>query len=160
MLLNGLPGRKVILKGNHDYWWDTVSKMRKTFCAAGIENIEFIYNSCVNTEGMALCGTRGWCVPACADDRRIIAREAGRLERSLQCADPDCEPVAFLHYPPVYEDYCFEEIIAVLQKYGVKRCFYGHLHGSSIQHAVSGSRFGVEFCLVSADSLDFCPIKL
>ena len=159
-LLSSLPGRKVILKGNHDYWWDTVSKMTRFLNENGIYDIEFIYNSCVSADGFALCGTRGWMDQTTEQDRKIIAREAGRLERSLMSAPQGTERVVFMHYPPVYDSGYTEEFITVMQKYDVKRCFYGHLHASSIRKAVQGTHFGMDFFLVSADSIDFLPLNI
>lgn len=159
-LLAGLPGRKVIVKGNHDYWWDTVSKMTRILNEHGIFGFEFIYNSCALTENYALCATRGWCERKNEQDDKIIEREAGRLERSLMCAPIGLEKVVFMHYPPVFEGGCIEEFVAVMQKYGVKRCFYGHLHAASIKNAVRGTHFGIEFFLVSADAIDFLPLKI
>ncbi len=159
-LLARLPGRKVIVKGNHDYWWDTVSKMTRILNKRGICNFEFIYNSCVSVENYALCATRGWCEKKSEQDDKIIMREAGRLERSLMCAPNGLEKVVFMHYPPVFDGGCIEEFVSVMQKYGVKRCFYGHLHAASIKNAVRGTHFGIEFFLVSADAIDFLPLKI
>lgn len=158
--LSRLPGRKIIVKGNHDYWWDTVSKMTRMLNERGIFGFEFIYNSCVTAENYALCATRGWCERQNEQDDKIITREAGRLERSLKCAPQGLEKVVFLHYPPIFEGGCIDELVSVMQKYGVKRCFYGHLHAASIKNAVRGVHSGIEFFLVSADAIDFLPLKI
>lgn len=161
-LIDSLPGKKLLLKGNHDYWWDTVSKMRRFLEENGITTIDFIFNNSYFCDGLWLCGTRGWMLEstsATQSDKKIIARECGRLERSIQSAG-EGEKIAFLHYPPLYEDTVAEEFIEILQKYGINRCYYGHLHGISIKNATEGTHFGINFSLVSADAIDFLPIKI
>ena len=162
-LLDSLPGRKLLLKGNHDYWWETVSKMKRFFQENEICSIDFIYNNSFTVDGISICGTRGWTVETentTENDKKIIKREAGRLERSLSSAPKDTEKVAVLHYPPIFEDYKAVEILDVLQKYDVKRCYYGHLHAFSVKKAKKGEFFGIKFYLVSADSIDFLPINI
>lgn len=157
--LESLPGKKFILKGNHDYWWSTVSKM-KAFCADnGFGSIDFIHNCAKTAGGLALCGTRGWFYDLDAGaDRKVLLREVGRLRASVEDGRKSgLETVVFLHYPPLYADYRCDEIMDALIDLGVKRCFYGHLHGRSRQNAVTGVREGIEFRLVSADSLGFVP---
>ena len=157
--LRRLPGRKILLKGNHDYWWETLSKMNRFLQNEGIEDIFFLQNNCYLYEGVAICGTRGWALEG-ENHQKMIARETARLEMSLKSAPDNIEKIAFLHYPPVLQDLACMPMIEVMQKYGVKRCFYGHLHGLSIQNAVLGENFGINFSLVSADSLDFCPLNI
>ena len=162
-LIESLPGKKLLVKGNHDYWWDTVSKMKKFFCLNNITSIDFVYNNSFVVDGFAICGTRGWTVETentTLNDRKIILREAGRLERSLASAPDDVEKLVFLHYPPIFEQYQAQEILDVMQKYDVKRCFYGHLHSCSVKKAKKGEYFGIKFYLVSADSIDFLPINI
>lgn len=158
--LDGLPGRKLIVKGNHDYWWDTVGKMTRFLKENGIFSIEFIYNSCAAAENFAVCATRGWGERQTEKDEKIIAREAGRLERSLMRAPDGLEKIAVLHYPPVFESGYTAEFVNVMQKYGARRCYYGHLHGASVKNAVQGRHFGIDFFLVSADSIDFLPVNI
>ncbi len=161
-LIDSLPGKKLLLKGNHDYWWDTVSKMKKFLNENGITSIDFLFNNSFNCDGLWLCGTRGWMLEsssATAHDKKIIARECSRLDRSLGSAG-EGERVAFLHYPPIYDEVVAPEFIEVLQKHGVNRCFYGHLHGISIKNAAEGTHFGINFKLVSADAIDFLPISI
>lgn len=162
-LLDSLPGTKLIVKGNHDYWWETVSKMKRFLSDNGITTIDFLYNNSFTVDGISVCGTRGWTVETentGEKDKKIILREAGRLERSLACAPEHTEKIAVLHYPPLFEDYTASEIIDVLQKFDVKRCFYGHLHSASVKKAKKGEYFGIKFYLVSADSIDFLPINI
>lgn len=162
-LIDSLPGKKLVLKGNHDYWWDTVSKMRRVFSEYGITTVDFIFNNSFVTDGVAVCGTRGWMLEstsATENDKKIITREAGRLERSLASAPDGVEKIAVFHYPPVYDGNVAEQFVQMLQKYNVKRAYYGHLHGPSIKKADVGTHFGINFCLVSADAIDFLPINI
>ena len=157
--IHALPGRKIILKGNHDYWWTTLRAFDR-FCAEhGFENFHVLNNSCFFYGEIALCGTRGWFYDAQKEgshDEKIFRRELGRLERSLQLAG-DAEKYCFLHYPPRYRGYACPEILELLKKYGVTRCYYGHLHADSIRLALEDDYQGVQYRLVSADHVDFRP---
>ncbi len=162
--LESLPGQKVLLKGNHDYWWETLSKMQRFFAENSINSLQFLHNNCIFYKGTALCGTRGWFYdpndPSARDDK-IFRRELCRLEASLRLArqqSPECEVFCFLHYPPVFSGTEVPEITGLLQQYGVSRCYYGHLHGESCRGAFSGLRGGIEYRLVSADALHFRPL--
>jgi len=160
--LHGLPGRKLILKGNHDYWWSTVSKMER-FCAEkGFDDIRFIHNSAERCGNIAVCGTRGWFYDLKdSDDKKVLLREAGRLDASIRAAlQTGLEPVVFLHYPPLYGDYRCDEIMEVLLRHGVRRCFYGHLHAQSHSRAVNGWAEGILFTNIAADWLRFVPIEV
>ncbi len=152
--LTRLPGRKILLKGNHDYWWETVSKMNRFLAENEIDDIFFLQNNHYLYENVALCGTRGWALEG-EDHLKMIARETARLKLSLESAPKEYEKIVFLHYPPIYPDNDCQPMIELMQEFGVKKCFYGHLHGISIQNAVVGEHFGINFSLVSADSLDF-----
>ena len=159
--LNELPGRKVMLKGNHDYWWNTASKMNKFFQENGFDTLNILHNNCILYGDVALCGTRGWFYE---EDRgehsaKVFNRELMRLEASLKAAG-EREKLCFLHYPPLYQGYRCQEIIDLLHRYEVKRCYYGHLHGGSHRLAVCGMRDGVEYGLVAADYLRFKPEKI
>ena len=156
-----LPGRKILLKGNHDYWWETVSKMTRFFEAEGLENFEFLHNNCLCYGDVALCGTRGWFldVEKGPHNEKMLRREVMRLEASLKAAG-DREKICFLHYPPLYQGYRCQEILDLLAKYDIKRCCYGHLHGRSTRAAFEGEHQGTAFALVSADHLHFMPKKL
>ena len=163
--LASLPGKKLIGKGNHDFWWSTVTKMQKFLEQNAIHGIEFLYNNAYDAGSAILCGTRGWPFEedfADPHNEKIFKRELLRLEASLKlgaAADPE-EILCFLHYPPLYASYRCGEIIELLHKYGVKRCIYGHLHGKSLSHAVTGEQEGIEWKLVSGDFVDFIPIFL
>ena len=159
--LNGLPGQKLIMKGNHDYWWSTANKMNAFFRAEGFDTLRLLHNNSYTVEGYALCGTRGWLFDADEPhDEKVMNREIGRLRLSLQAAEPGKERLVFLHYPPVYTGADAPEIVAVLKEYGIRRCFYAHLHGKAIRFAVQGEVDGIRYKLVSADGLQFCPYKI
>lgn len=159
--IHKLPGNKILLKGNHDYWWSTLTRMNEFVAANGYASFSFLNNNCFVAENTAICGTRGWMFEAGEEhNTKIIARETGRLRNSLACAAreyPQAEPVVFLHYPPIYGSAQVPEFIAVLHEYGVRRCYYGHLHGDAIRYAFNGAREGVEYRLISADYLRFMP---
>ncbi|MGM9662202.1 MAG: metallophosphoesterase [Oscillospiraceae bacterium] len=161
--IDALPGKKLIIKGNHDYWWNTAAKMRRFFQEHELTTLEVLHNSCALYGDTALCGTRGWFyeeeAAAGSHNDKVLQRELGRLETSLQAAG-EREKLCFLHYPPLYQGYRCEEVLALLRRYGVRRCCYGHLHGPSHRLAVQGTAEGVEFSLVSADYLGFRPKKI
>ena len=154
-----IPGRKIILKGNHDYWWCTARKF-KEFCEKhGFENLELLNNNHFEYDGYAICGTRGWFFEeerGSQHDEKVFKRELLRLEASLKAAG-DLPKIVFLHYPPRYKGYTCEPILELLDQYDVRRCFYGHLHGASHGLAMEGLWDGIDFRLVSADKLDFKP---
>ncbi len=160
--INRIPGRKIILKGNHDYWWSTASKFTK-FCEAnGYENMHVLNNNCYTYGDVALCGTRGWFFEedrSGAHDEKVFKRELGRLEASLKAAGEQ-QKIVFLHYPPRYKGYECTEILDLLKKYEVRQCFYGHLHGPSHALAQEGQWEGISFKLVAADKLQFSPWKV
>ena len=160
--INEIPGRKIILKGNHDYWWSTAAKFHK-FCAEhGLENMFILNNNHFEYGGWAICGTRGWFFEeerSGQHDEKVFKRELIRLEASLKSAG-DLNKLVFLHYPPRYKGYECREILDLLEKYEVRRCFYGHLHGGSHKLAMEGLWDGVEFRLVAADYLGFQPFKV
>ena len=157
--INEIPGKKIILKGNHDYWWSTATKFYQ-FCSENGFSQQFILNNNHYTCGdWAICGTRGWFFEESRSgehDEKVFKRELIRLEASLQSAK-DMPKMVFLHYPPKYKGYECPEIINLLEKYQVSKCFYGHLHGPSHGLAVEGLHGGVEYKLVSADRLNFHP---
>ncbi len=160
--IHRLGGQKIILKGNHDYWWSTASKLNTFFREQEIDSIRVLHNNCFFYGDIAICGTRGWFYEeekGGAHDKKIMAREIGRLEASLKAAG-DREKICFLHYPPVYSGYECREILELLRFYGVCECCYGHLHGYSHKKAVQGPYGGVHYHMVSGDYLNFLPLKL
>ncbi len=160
--INEIPGRKIILKGNHDYWWSTAAKFNK-FCEENsFENMHLLNNNSFEYEDWAICGTRGWFFEeerSGQHDEKVFKRELIRLEASLKAAG-DRRKMVFLHYPPRYKGYECREILDLLEKYEVRRCFYGHLHGGSHKLAMEGLWGGTEFRLVSADYLGFRPFEV
>ena len=160
--INKIPGRKIILKGNHDYWWSTAAKFQR-FCVENhFSNMFILNNNFYEYEDWAICGTRGWFFEesrSSEHDEKVFKRELLRLETSL-CAAGDRNKMVFLHYPPRYKGYECQEILDLLQKYGVRRCFYGHLHGPSHKLAMEGVWDSVEFRLTAADYLNFTPFRV
>ena len=157
-----IPGRKLIVKGNHDYWWSTAAKFQKFCQENGFEDFHLINNNCYDYGDYALCGTRGWFFEedrSGEHDEKVFKRELMRLEASLKAAG-EKQKIVFLHYPPRYKGYTCEEILALLKKYQVRQCFYGHLHGGSQKLAMQGVWDGTDFRLVAADYLDFWPYKV
>lgn len=157
--IGGFNGSKIFLKGNHDYWWEGLGKMRRILRENGINDIDFLHNNSFNYDNLAICGSRGWFYEEESDsehDAKIIRRECMRLESSLKEAG-DREKLCFLHYPPKTKSYECSEIIEIMQKYDVRYCAYGHIHGRGINSAFIGEYAGIHFELVSADYLNFIP---
>ena len=161
--LHSLPGRKLILKGNHDYWWTTRRKMDRYLAENGFTDLAFVHNDTVVVDDTyAVCGTRGWFFDAEKDaDQKVLLREIGRLRTSVEAAQATGkQPIVFLHYPPVYAGSVCTEMMAELRRLGVTHCFYGHLHGPSIPHAVNGTVDGITLKLISGDALSFTPFPI
>ena len=166
--LNNLPGRKLLLKGNHDYWWSTVTAMRQFLKENNFTNIDFLYNNSYEYENKILCGTRGWSIADEEMDKKLINRELIRLELSIKDGinkfGNDKEIIIFMHYPPITKARIISqqetEFVNLMKKYNVKRCYYGHLHGASISDAIEGNTEGIEFKLVSADGLNFKLLRI
>ena len=157
--INEIPGRKIILKGNHDYWWSTQAKFTKFCLENGFSDLNLLNNNCFFYDDWAICGTWGWFFEeerSGDHDEKVFRRELIRLEASLKAAR-DREKMVFLHYPPRYKGYTCREILDLLESYGVRQCFYGHLHGASHKLAMEGTWDGVEYRLLSADYLNFQP---
>ena len=159
--LNSLPGKKIMLKGNHEYWWTTVTSMRKYIEEKSFKNIDFLYNNSYEYENKIIAGTKGWNIQ---EDIRLTKREVARLELSIkdgiQKHGEDKEIIVFMHYPPLTKNYMNTEYTNMLKKYNIKRCYYGHLHANSILDAVEGNVDGIEYKLVSSDGLDFKLLKI
>lgn len=159
--LNSLPGKKILLKGNHDYWWATKKKIDEYLAVNNFDTIEILFNNSFEVDGRVICGSRGWYYDADTDaDIKVINREVGRLKLSLDSVkNKDVIPLVFLHYPPVYGDVECEEIMSVLLQYGIKECYYGHLHGRHThKNAVVSEYKGVNMHLISCDYTGFMPI--
>ena len=160
--LNDLPGTKLISKGNHDYWWTTKKKMNDFLEENGFQTIKFIHNNAYTVGDFSICATRGWFFD-CTDenDKKVLNREIGRLRASIKDGIKEGkEPIVFLHYPPIYEDQVCEGIYNVLIEYGIKRCYYGHLHSASCKRAFNGVADGIKFTLISSDFVDFTPVLI
>ena len=166
--LNKLPGEKILLKGNHDYWWTTLKSMRNYIKENEFKKIDFLYNNAYEFDNKIIIGTRGWTLNDDSESKKMINREVLRLELSIKNGienyGDNKEIIAFMHYPPIVKQNVqndeANEFINVLKKYNIKRCYYGHLHGTAIKEAIEGKFFGIEFKLVSADGLGFDLIKV
>jgi len=166
--LDTLPGKKLLLKGNHDYWWSTVTSMKKYLQENKIENIDFLYNNSYEFENCIIVGTRGWSQTEDNEDKKLSKREALRLELSIQDGinkyGEEKEIIVFMHYPPITSANLLKnemtDYIKIMKKYNINKCYYGHLHSTSIKEAVEGEHFGIHFKLVSADGLDFKLLKI
>lgn len=157
--INRLNGKKVILKGNHDYWWNSMAKMNRFLEDNGFDTITILHNNHYPYGEYGICGTRGWIKdteePA---DAKVLAREAGRLDASIRSALNDGKkPIVFLHYPPIYVNDRNREILDVLYKHDIKDCYYGHLHGNAHRFAVCGEVDGINYQLIAGDFVQFCP---
>ncbi len=162
--INNLPGKKLFLKGNHDYWWETVSKMKKYLKENEFNEIDFIYNNAHVCEEYIIAGTRGYTLGGDESDDKILRRELLRLEISLEKAkefnsklEEQKEIIVIMHYPPITDknEQDTNKFIELMKKYNVKKCYYGHLHGPSINNAVEGNINGINIELISADKVKF-----
>ena len=158
--INNLPGNKIILKGNHDYWWSTVKKIETWLNVNDFSSVSVLHNNSYMYGKIAITGTRGWNLERDnAESIKIYLREVGRLRLSLDDAvkkDPE-EIIVFLHYPPIYSNYIQHEMIDLFSEYGIKKCFYGHVHGKSIDYSINKEVGGITYRLISADHLRFSP---
>ncbi len=164
-LIHSLPGKKLLLKGNHDYWWTTVRKIKNFLKEKGFNSIDLIQNNAFEVCGSIVCGTRGWITGnGTAEDEKIISREKGRLELSLSAAEKinsSVTPIVFLHYPPLFAAERCEPIMEALKNHEIKKVFYGHLHGTTAHSlAVTGVHENIEFNLISGDYVNFTPQKV
>ncbi len=159
--IHALPGKKIFLKGNHDYWWQTKKKIEDYLAANGFDSIQILFNNAFEVGDIAVCGTRGWYYDKEGEhDIKVINREIGRLKTSYNAAlATGKRPVVFLHYPPVYGDVECEEIMQALLDLGVTTCYYGHLHGERTHRsAVLGGYRGIDFHLIACDYTRFMPV--
>lgn len=176
-LLQQLNGKKIIGRGNHDYWWTSLTKLNKLCGEEGLTSLSFLYNNAYCVEDFIICGSRGWYIdeankkmPEEADYQKIVAREAIRLELSLneavklrdaKFAEDGVmrEILVFLHFPPDFRGYVCREIVEVMQRFGVRRCYYGHIHGVyDIPRSTLSD--GIRYTITSADYLDFIPMLI
>ena len=159
--IHELPGKKLFLKGNHDYWWATKSKIDAFLTENGLDSISILFNNAYEVGEFAVCGTRGWFLENdTPEDIKVLNREVGRLRMSLDAAAATGkEPVVFLHYPPCYRGIECSEIMEVLSEYEIKKCYYGHIHGKrGFRLACEGEYKGIDFRLISCDRVGFMPV--
>ncbi len=162
--INDLPGKKIIGKGNHDYWWATMNKLTNFKNEKKLDNIEFLFNNAYAAEGKIICGTRGWVneFGVKTEDERIIRREAQRLELSLKEGEklkeqyPNHEIVVFLHYPPLFGEFMNLDILDILYRYGIERVYFGHLHNVRPEQ-LDKEYIGIKLNLVACDYVNFVP---
>lgn len=158
--INKLNGKKIVLKGNHDYWWNTMSKMNKFIEENQFDTITILHNSAFDFDDFSVCGSRGWFFDSEEEhNEKVLNREVMRVKTSIECAKND-EKIVFLHYPPVTENQCCDEILNLLKEKGIKKCYYGHLHGGAAKYAFDDNFEGIDFKLISADRLKFVPLLI
>ena len=158
--LGSLPGTTILVKGNHDLWWKSISQLRQILSP----NVYALQNDFHPLPGnLAICGTRGWKCPGAGDfteaDERIYFREIARLELSLEAAiKAQYKPyIVMLHYPPTDDEHQPSGFTEAMEEAGVKYCVYGHLHGYAQKQALEGERYGIHYHLVAADAIGFRP---
>lgn len=159
-----MKGRKIILKGNHDYWWQSLTKMKRVLSPS----IDILQASSLVTGRTAIAATRGWVCPNDTyfeeHDRKIYDREVGRLEVALKSLDGRSNEydrlIVALHYPPTNHQHETSGFTKLIDEYGADVCVYGHLHGEDIKNGMTGVRGGTHYYLVSADAIDFCPAQI
>ncbi len=167
--IESLPGRKIIGKGNHDYWWTTDAKMTNFLSKIGVFSIKFLRNNAFLADDLVVCGTRGWYIEEKLQDSKletdyakIVSRECARLELSLSAgAQLKCDfpPIVYLHFPPVFGDFICRPLIDVMKSHGVDKCYYGHIHGK--YNIPQTSEYdGIKMSLISADYLNFTPQRV
>ena len=159
---DNLKGNKIILKGNHDYWWNTVSKMNAFLSENKFNRIKILNNNAFLVEGISVVGTRGWINDDGSEcDAKVLNREAGRFRMSIaEGIKLGGELIAFIHYPPVYNGEKNDYILSVIKEYGIKKCYYGHIHGPGHRYAFLGEYEGTDYKMISADYLGFMPIMI
>ncbi len=158
-----LNGNKILLKGNHDYWWATLGKMDKFLADKGFDRIKILNNNAYLAENICVVGTRGWINDGTEEaDAKVLAREEGRLRMSAsEGLKLGGEMIAFIHYPPLYNGEKNEYILRVIKEFGIKRCYYGHIHGrTGHDRAFTGEYEGTYYRMISADWLGFMPEKI
>ena len=158
-----LPGQKIVIKGNHDYWWTTNKKMEDFFAAEGCTSIKILHNNHYRYGEYGICGTRGWVnMPGETQDEKVLRREVQRLETSIRSAlDEGLKPIVFLHYPPIFATNFNYDILDVLYRYKIEECYYGHIHGKSAHDlCVKNTYDGINFHLIAGDYLQFIPEKI
>ena len=167
--INSLPGRKILMKGNHDFWWSTAKKMKAFFAEHELNSLEILYNDAIEVDEYILAGSRGWFVDKStqpqsvvnADYDKVLNREKIRLRMSLEEAkklqeNSGKEILAFFHFPPIWNDFVCEELILLLKEYGISRVYFGHIHGVYSINSIFEHE-DIKFKMISADFIDFLP---
>lgn len=165
--LNRLPGKKILLKGNHDYWWTTVTNMKKYLEERHFDTIDFLYNNSFCIENKVIVGTRGWSFNE-EDSEKMLSRETIRLKLSIEHGihhyGTEKEMICFMHYPPITQaNITYHKpspFVEIMKEYGIKKCYYGHLHGPSHKDAIEGEAEEIHFQLISADYLNFDLVEI
>ncbi|MCM1506914.1 MAG: metallophosphoesterase [Ruminococcus flavefaciens] len=161
--IENLTGQKIIIKGNHDYWWSTKKKMDDFLTAEGCESIKILHNNHFRYENYGICGTRGWVsIKGETQDEKVLKREVQRLETSIKSAlAENLTPIVFMHYPPIFATNFNYDILEILYRYDIKDCYYGHIHGRSAHElCIKNTYDGINFHLISGDYLQFIPEKV
>ena len=161
--INELPGEKIIIKGNHDYWWSTMKKMEDFLAAEGCSTIKILHNNHYRYGEYGICGTRGWVnMPGETQDEKVLKREVQRLETSIKSALAEgLKPIVFLHYPPIFATNFNYDILEILYRYNISDCYYGHIHGRSAHDlCIKNTYDGINFHLIVGDYLQFIPEKI
>lgn len=160
--LHRLNGQKLLLRGNHDYWWTTLNKMENFVQEQGFDTLHFLKNTAFVWENTAICGTRGWTIPhpdSVGEDRKIYERERQRLLLSLEAAKSQNAErlVTALHFPPLEKEQETSGFTEIMRAYGVDECVFGHLHAAAHKSAPQGTMDGIKMRLVACDYLNFTP---
>lgn len=174
--IDKLPGKKIIIKGNHDIWWGTAKKNRELLEENGFETIRFMYNEAIKIDDVIICGTRGWLCPGDKDfnkeDISVYNKEVARLLNSIHCAyslkENNEEIICFMHYPPFGNISCTQtgalsehtEFTKIIEENGIKRCFFGHVHSPDKQKSCHIDSLVTEYKLIAADFIDFLPLRI
>lgn len=161
--LHALNGKKILLKGNHDYWWTTMNKMRKFLTENNFTDIDFLQNNSFEYGDISICGSRGWVTPQgtlSADDLKIYNHELLRLKMSVDCAKYPDNIILFTHYPPILKDYRDNPMVDFMNEHNIKKSVFGHIHSSGVRNIAEGDVGGINYRLVSCDYSEFMPVKL
>ena len=156
--LHSLPGKKILSKGNHDTWWATAKKLKAY--EEQFPSIRFLHNESIQIDDISICVAKGYNVDLETEEAaKLINRESIRLDLSLSKAKTD-KKIVFMHYPPLTPTHMNSIFSEIMEKHGVSKCYYGHLHGKAQAAKIEGSIREIEYKLVSSDSLKFKPIKV
>ncbi|MBQ8181904.1 MAG: metallophosphoesterase [Ruminococcus sp.] len=161
--IDRLPGTKIILKGNHDYWWTTMKKMEDFFETEGFSTLRILHNNHYQYGEYGICGTRGWVnMPGETQDEKVLRREVQRLEASIKSALADnLKPLVFMHYPPIFATNFNYDILEILYRYNISDCYYGHIHGRQAHElCITNTYDDINFHLIASDYLQFIPEKV